>query len=200
MLGQWVKVNVKEFACARLALDEHKLGRREDDFGVEEGAGDAGGDGDEVALAGEYFDLAGAGEVGEIDGASAADAGGGGFVGGDGGELGQKFAGVDEEGFDGAIDSRFLHSASLSLRESEAAVGMTISFLSVNCFNQIKFSQSDFSRTVFMALDFFDGVCLGYIEFRNRGAAQGFEMGSAAKGLAHFVGDGAHVGAGGDAG
>ena len=50
-------------------------------------------------LAGEDFDLAGAGEFGEVDGASAADAGGGGLVGGDGGKLGQELAGVDEEGF-----------------------------------------------------------------------------------------------------
>ena len=59
----------------------------EDEFGVEQGAGHAGGDGDEVYLAGEDFDLTGAGDVGEIDGASAADAGGGGFVGGDGGNV-----------------------------------------------------------------------------------------------------------------
>ncbi len=66
---------------------------------MEEGAGYAGGDGDEVALAGEDFDLAGAGEVGEVDGASAADAGDGGLVGGDGGELREQFSGVDEECF-----------------------------------------------------------------------------------------------------
>ena len=71
----------------------------EDDFGVEEGAGYAGGDCDEVTLAGEDFDLGGAGNVGEVDGTSTADAGYGGFVGGDGGELGEEFAGVDEEGF-----------------------------------------------------------------------------------------------------
>lgn len=61
----------------------------QDDFGVEQGAGDASGDGDEVALAEENLDLPGAGEFGEIDGASATDAGGGGFIGGDGGELGE---------------------------------------------------------------------------------------------------------------
>jgi hypothetical protein len=68
---------------------------------VEEGAGYAGGDGDEIALSGEDFDLAGAGEFGEVDGASAADAGGCEFVGGDGGELGEEFAGVDEESIEG---------------------------------------------------------------------------------------------------
>ncbi len=57
---------------------------REHDFGVEEGAGYAGGYGDQVALALEDLYLAGAGDVGKVDGAAAADAGGGGFVGGDG--------------------------------------------------------------------------------------------------------------------
>ena len=69
----------------------------EDDFGVEEGAGNAGGDGEQFGLAGEDFDLAGAGEFGEVDGASAADAGGGRLVGGDGGKVRQELAGVDEE-------------------------------------------------------------------------------------------------------
>jgi len=105
----------------------------EDEFGMEEGAGYAGGNGDEDALSVEDFDLAGAGEFGEVDGAAAADAGGGGVVGGDGGKLGQELAGMDEEGFKarcssvnggflifrGTVkDSRFLHCASLSLRES----------------------------------------------------------------------------------
>ena len=40
----------------------------QDDLGVEQGAGDGGGDRDQVALAVEDFDLAGAGEFGEIDG------------------------------------------------------------------------------------------------------------------------------------
>ena len=66
---------------------------------MEEGAGDAGGDGEQFGLAGEDFDLAGAGEFGEVDGTAAADAGGGGFVGGDGGKLRKELAGVDEEGF-----------------------------------------------------------------------------------------------------
>lgn len=65
---------------------------------MEQCAGDASGDGDEVALSVEDLDLAGAGKFGKIDGASGADAGGGGIVGGDGGELGEKFAGMDEEG------------------------------------------------------------------------------------------------------
>ena len=64
-------------------------------------------DGDEVALAGEDFDLAGAREVGEIDGASGADAGGGGFVGGDGWEMRQEFALVDEKVVEGGVPCCF---------------------------------------------------------------------------------------------
>jgi len=64
---------------------------------MEQGAGYAGGDGDQFPLAAEDFDLAGAGEFGEIDGASAADAGSGEFVGGDGREIGQQLAGMDEQ-------------------------------------------------------------------------------------------------------
>jgi hypothetical protein len=64
---------------------------------VEEGAGYASGDGDQVALAGENFNLASAGKVGEIDGASAADADGGGLVGSDRWEVGEQFSGMDEE-------------------------------------------------------------------------------------------------------
>ena len=71
---------------------------QEDDFGMEQGSGYAGDDGEEVGLSGEDFDLAGAGKFGEVDGASVADAGGGGFVGSDRGELRQKLAWVDEEG------------------------------------------------------------------------------------------------------
>ncbi len=48
--------------------------------------------------------------------------------------------------------------------------------------------------------DFFDGVGLGDVEFGDGGAAEGCEVGSAAEALAHFVGDRAHVGSGGDAG
>ena len=87
-----------------------RLSTGEDDFGVEEGSGDAGGDGDQFPLAVEDFDLAGAGEFGKVDGAAAADAGGGGVVGGDGGKLRQELAGVDEEGGYSLMagDSRFL--------------------------------------------------------------------------------------------
>jgi len=68
------------------------------DLWMEEGSGDAVGNGDQVALAVEDFDLAGAGKVGKVDGASAADAGGGGLVGGDTRKVGQELARVDEEG------------------------------------------------------------------------------------------------------
>ncbi len=72
----------------------------EDNFGMEERSGYARGDGDEFDLAAEDFDVAGAGEVGEVYGASAADAGGGEFVGSDAGKLWQELTGVDEEGID----------------------------------------------------------------------------------------------------
>ena len=83
---------------------------------MEEGAGYAGGNGDQVALALEDFDLAGAGEVGKVDGAAAADAGGGGFVGGDGGKLRQELAGMDEEGGYAFVarNSRFLCGCAVS--------------------------------------------------------------------------------------
>jgi len=67
---------------------------------MKEAAGYSRGNGDEISLACEHFDLAGAGEFGEIDGASAADTGGGGFVGGDAREFREKFARVDEDGFE----------------------------------------------------------------------------------------------------
>ncbi len=49
-------------------------------------------------------------------------------------------------------------------------------------------------------LNLLQGVSLGDIELRDGGAAQGVEMGSAAEALAYFVGDGAHISSGGDAG
>ena len=48
-------------------------------------------------MAGEDFDLGGAGDVWEVDGAATADAGGGGFVGGDRRQVREKLAGVEEE-------------------------------------------------------------------------------------------------------
>ncbi len=165
----------------------------EDDFGVEEGAGYAGGDGDEVALSVEDFDLAGAGEFGEIDGASVADAGGGGFVGGDGGELGQELARVDEEGGYGFVvgNSRFLTGLG-------ARFGMTRVCLHGAC---ARFGMTRFCLAfLYVLVNLFEGVGLGDIEFGDGGAAERFEMGSAAELLAHIVGDGTHVGAGGDAG
>ncbi len=147
--------------CDRVLVDE-------DDFGMEQGSGYAGDDGDEVALSVEDFDVAGAGEFGKVDGASAADAGGGGFVGGDAGKLRQQLTGMDEEGRDDVRKSRFLHSASLALREGEAPVGMTI------C--------SEVGMTIpYLVFNFFQGVSLADIELCDSGAAEGFEMGSAAK-------------------
>jgi hypothetical protein len=68
----------------------------EDDFGMEECSGDAGGDGDEVALSVEDFDLARVGEFGKVDSTSVADTGDGGVIGSNGWKLGKKPAGVDE--------------------------------------------------------------------------------------------------------
>ena len=50
------------------------------------------------------------------------------------------------------------------------------------------------------ALNFFERVGLGDVEFGDAGAAEGFEVSSAAEALAHFVGYGAHIGSGGYAG
>lgn len=64
---------------------------------MKERAGDAGGDGDQVALPGENLDLASAGEFWEIDGASGADAVDGGIVGGDRGKVREELARVDAQ-------------------------------------------------------------------------------------------------------
>ena len=133
-------------------------------------------------MSGEDFDLAGAGEFGKVDRSAAADAGGGGFVGGDGRKMRQELAGVNEEGGYAvaaslvgdlyvAVDfkeSRFLHSASLSLREREAPVGMTMLYLTFNCLSFC------------LSFNFVEGVGLTDVELGDGGAAQGFEMGSAA--------------------
>jgi hypothetical protein len=47
--------------------------------------------------------------------------------------------------------------------------------------------------------NFFEGMRMGDVEFGDGGAAESFEMGSAAETLAHFMSDGAHVGSGGHA-
>src|ERR1022692_2001316 len=169
----------------RLSPHELRLITCEDDSWMEQGSGYASGDGDQVPLSVEDFDLAGAGEFGKVDGASAADAGGGGFVGGDGGKLRQELAGVDEEGRYAfmAGNSRF-PSASLraGLTGLSARFGMTSFYL---------------TRPTF---DFFQGVGLGDFKFSYGGAAQRFQMRAAAETLAHLVGDGTHVGSGGHTG
>ena len=81
-----VKGNGPSALDSRGRLSPHELRRLsadEDDFGMEQGSGYAGGDGEELPLSIKDFDLAGAGEFGEIDGASVADSGDGGFVGRD---------------------------------------------------------------------------------------------------------------------
>ena len=95
---------------------------------------------------------------------------------------------MDEEGFQGfnfptlsrrmrrtRLNARSLHFASLSLWESEATVGMT------------------------MFRKFVEGVRVVQGEFGYGGAAERFEVGTTGQGLTHFVGDGSHVGSGGDA-
>src|ERR1700730_3972295 len=145
-----------------------------------------------------------AGEFGEVDGASAADAGGGGLVGGDAGKLREELAGMDEERFDCGMgrNSRSLHCASLSLRESEAPVGMTIIHLSLDLavvgMTIIELSFIDLTlidltiielsldltlvelRTIDLTFDLFEGVGLCDVELGYGGAAEGFEVGSAA--------------------
>jgi hypothetical protein len=73
------------------------LGRAEHNFRMEERAGNPSGDSDQVSLTNEDFDLRGAREVRQVDGAPGPDARGSGIVDGDGGELRQEFAGVDEK-------------------------------------------------------------------------------------------------------
>ena len=100
-------------------------------------------------------------------------------------------------------NSRFLQSASLSLRETEAPVGMTSIFLSFEFFpglTNAKLSRANVLQIEFTSFDFLEGMGVGEFEFCDGGAAQRLEMGSGAETLAHFVGDGTHVGSGSDAG
>ncbi len=172
---------------------------------MEEGAGDAGRDGDQVGLAGEDFDLGVAGEVGEIDGASAADAGDGGVVGGDGGERGEKFAGVDEEGFQGARLRVKVPTLSRRTREGWGT--------RLNCGSgwfrdgavsiptpTSRKGREKWGTRLRGVGEFFQGVGVGEGEFGDGGATEGFQVRAAGQFPAHVVGDGAHVGSGGDAG
>lgn len=158
---------------------------------MEEGSGYAGGDGDQFPLAVEDFDLVGAGELGKVDGAAAADAGGGGLVRGDGRKLRQEFAGMHEERFKHRSgrregNSRSLHFASRSLRERKAPVGMTI-------------CCGVGMTIIYLTFDFFEGVGVADFELGHGGAAQRFEMRSGTETLAHFVRDRPHVGSRSDA-
>ena len=64
---------------------------------MEEGAGDAGGDGDQFPLAGENFYLPGSGKFWKIDGTAIADVRSGFFICAYGWKLRQELAGVDED-------------------------------------------------------------------------------------------------------
>ena len=66
---------------------------------MEQGAGDAGGDGDQFPLATENFYLSGSRKLWKIDGAAVADVSSGFFIRGYGWKLGQKLAWVDEDFF-----------------------------------------------------------------------------------------------------
>ena len=171
---------------------------------MEQCTGDAGGDGEQFPLAGEDLDPGGAGKFGKIHGTAATNAPGGCFVGCNRRKLGEELARVDEErgyGVSASLefaldvtadvsDRRFLRYACLSLQERQAPVGMTIRY----------FMNSDPLSLDLLLFNFLDGVGLGDIELGDGGAAQRFEMGSAAKTLTHFVGDGTHVGSRGHAG
>src|SRR5260370_19913310 len=156
--ASWVPpFGVRRFP-ARLVSRKRLRLRSKHNLWMKQRAGYAGGDGDEVALAGEDFDLAGAGEVGEVDGAAAADAGGGGVVGGDRGEMRQELARVDEEGGYASVErkSRFLSGLG-------ARFGMTrlyfFLYFPVGMTNLV------------LILDFFQGMGLGDIEFGDVGRA-----------------------------
>ena len=64
---------------------------------MEESSGNARGDRNQITLADEDFDLAGAGEFGKIHCPPGADAGGRQLVGGHARKLGQEFAGMNEQ-------------------------------------------------------------------------------------------------------
>jgi hypothetical protein len=67
------------------------------DLGMEQSAGNAGGNGYQFPLAAENFYLAGSRKFWEVDGAAVADVGSGFFICGYGWKLRQKFAGMDED-------------------------------------------------------------------------------------------------------
>ena len=157
---------------------------------MEQRAGYAGGDGDQIGLALKYFDLAGAGEFGEVDGASGTDTGDSGSVGGNAGELREELAGMDEEGFDGG-------DLSCSCSDRDSSTPARIRSRSLRMTGRERFSGSTRRRTGFYL---FERVGLRDVELGYGGAAKGFEMSSAAQALAHFVGYGTHVGAAGYAG
>ena len=137
---------------------------------------DSSGDGDQVALAREDFDLTGAGEFGQVYRASIANLGGGHFVSSDRWERWKQLSWVHEQRVEGRRSARSLHSAWLSLRESPAPVGMTD-----------RGSQ---------LLNFIQSVSVVERELGNAGAPQRLQMGSATQRLAHVMGNGSHVGAG----
>lgn len=98
MHAEKVKARIKDTNSKKqtLQVTNRSVRPTQDDFGVEEGAGYAGGDGNQFPLAAKDFDLTSAREVGEINGASVADAGSGQFVDGHRRKIGKQFARMDE--------------------------------------------------------------------------------------------------------
>jgi len=151
---------------------------------------------DQISLPLEDFDLASAGMFWEVDGASGEDASDGLFVGGDGWELGQELARMDEESlkYCGTRNSWFVTAPS-------ARFGMTVLCLT---FRDLAFCVGRTVRRGIEAavcrwishlfFDPFNGVGLSDFEFSYGSAAQGFQVRSAAQLLTHFVGYGTHVG------
>ena len=80
----------------------------ENNSGVKKSAGNARGDGDEVALSEEDFDLRRARHFGKVDGASAADEGYVLFGRGDAGKFGNEFAGMNAKRLDSSLLRRGL--------------------------------------------------------------------------------------------
>ena len=82
---------------------DRKVCSTQHDTRVEQSSRDAGGDSDQFPLPIENLDLSGAGELGQVDGASAANTGGIGFIGGDAREMRKELAGMNEEIVQGSL-------------------------------------------------------------------------------------------------
>ena len=117
----------------------------------------------------------------EVDGASGEDASDGWFVGGDGWELGQKLARVNEESFKyfGARKSGFLTGLGARFGMTTFSGSRARSLLKHlrSILDLTPLSTFGFTQFVF---NFFEGVGLSDFEFSYGNAAQGFQVRSAA--------------------